>query len=207
MYVYMYVCLLHAGVWHSADSVWGCSGVPRECRAIVSSRCNWHPPHHHCSAAIPVRGDVSHPPSLSPSLPPSLPPPPYFLPPTSSFFPLFSSSPIHPSSFGFLSPSRPWARKEDDHYKKDHSEQDKETVMYKWRRCWEVYHRVSGVIAIAMGFAQVCCVVVCYSTCLHNKLLFSITGDSGCVSNCCPSYCVGYMDWLTGDVAGSVSTP
>lgn len=48
---------------------------------------------------------------------------------------------------------RPWLRREDGRYVDDCKEKD--TFKYKWRRCWEVYHRVSGVIAIALGFTQV----------------------------------------------------
>ena len=49
---------------------------------------------------------------------------------------------------------RPWLSKEDGRYVEECKKKD--TFKYKWRRCWEVYHRVSGVIAIGLGFTQVC---------------------------------------------------
>ena len=51
---------------------------------------------------------------------------------------------------------RPWSKREDDGAAdKEKKATGKEGIIHKWRRCWQVYHRVSGVIAIAIGYVQV----------------------------------------------------
>ena len=69
-------------------------------------------------------------------------------------------------------PSRPCAAKENGRYLEE--SEKKSTFKYKWRQCWEVYHAVSGIISIALGFTQVS-VLVGMNTYIHNDKVVSIT--------------------------------
>ena len=72
----------------------------------------------------------------------------------------------------YLIYSRPWKLKKAN---RGINQVNAESFTYKWKQCWEVYHRVSGIVAVGIGFIQVHILPK-----IKISLEFSISGNIRC---------------------------